>query len=151
MILCRTTVKKKSRRIADRFSCAFEAVALIFRAAASFLSITELTTTQNINSGIQEDCRYGDFFVVVQHTQVTFIKKSIAPPPWESDFEYELTRHIYSTVISHALIFILKWVYFFIQKCNCTPCPVGTKSEKGERSRNFYQFAPFQGWKGGEQ
>ena len=29
MILCRTTVKKKSRRIADRFSCAFEAVALI--------------------------------------------------------------------------------------------------------------------------
>jgi len=36
MILCRTTVKKKSRRIADRFSRAFEAVALIFRAAASF-------------------------------------------------------------------------------------------------------------------
>lgn len=28
--------KEKSRRIADRFSCAFEAVALIFRAAASF-------------------------------------------------------------------------------------------------------------------
>ncbi len=31
------------------------------------------------------------------------------------------------------------------------PCPVGTKSEKGERSRNSYQLAPFQGWKGGEQ
>ncbi len=46
MILCRTTVKKKSRRIADRFSCAFEAVALIFRAAAS-LSILEPTITQN--------------------------------------------------------------------------------------------------------
>lgn len=32
-----------------------------------------------------------------------------------------------------------------------SPCPVGTKSEKGERSRNSYQLAPFQGWKGGEQ
>ena len=38
------------------------------------------------------------------------LKKSIAPPLWKSNFEYELTSHIYSTVISHALIFILKWV-----------------------------------------
>ena len=79
------------------------------------------------------------------------LKKVIAPPLWKSDFEYELTSHIYSTVISHALIFIFKMGVFFIQKCNYTPCPVGTKSEKGGRSRNFYQLAPFQGWKGGEQ
>ena len=39
---------------------------------------------------------------------------------------------------------------FFFSKRNCTPCPVGTKSEKGERSRNSYQLAPFHGWKGGE-
>ena len=44
-----------------------------------------------------------------------------------------------------------KFLNFFFSKRNCTPCPVGTKSEKGERSRNSYQLAPFQGWKGGEQ
>ena len=36
LTLFTSMAKKKSRRIADRFSCAFEAVALIFRAAASF-------------------------------------------------------------------------------------------------------------------
>ena len=49
------------------------------------------------------------------------LKKSIAPPLWKSDFEYELTSHIYSTVISHALIFILKWVYFFYSKMQLHP------------------------------
>ena len=45
----------------------------------------------------------------IQHTQVTFIKKSIAPPLWESDFEYELTKHIYSTVISHGTSSTGQW------------------------------------------
>jgi len=35
-LLCRTTAKEKSRRKADTFSCAYEAAALIFRAAVSF-------------------------------------------------------------------------------------------------------------------
>ena len=35
MLICRTTAKEKSRRKADTFSRAYEAAALIFRAAVS--------------------------------------------------------------------------------------------------------------------
>ena len=64
----------------------------------------------------------GDFRLLLYNVhRLHSLKKGIAPPLWKSNFEYELTSHIYSTVISHALIFILKWVYFFIQKCNCAP------------------------------
>jgi len=36
MLICRTTAKEKSRRTADTFPRAYEAAALIFRAAVSF-------------------------------------------------------------------------------------------------------------------
>jgi len=36
MLICRTTAKEKSRRKADTFPRAYEAAALIFRAAVSF-------------------------------------------------------------------------------------------------------------------
>ena len=38
MLICRTTAKEKSRRKADTFSRAYEAVALIFRDAVSFFA-----------------------------------------------------------------------------------------------------------------
>ena len=87
-------------------------------------------------------------------------------------FEYSLKTYLYTIAKSKALNYIKrekrivaldenqyedleeleeKVFKFFFSKRNCTPCPVGTKSEKGERSRNSYQLAPFQGWKGGEQ
>ncbi len=41
---------------------------------------------------------------------------------------------------------------FFLLKTTAPPVLSGLRAKKkGERSRNSYQLAPFQGWKGGEQ
>ena len=88
------------------------------------------------------------------------LKKGHSPTLEKSEPQYGFSEYIERTIEAHKQKYRLfacffSWkkngFKFFFSKRNCTPCPVGTKSEKGERSRNSYQLAPFQGWKGGEQ
>lgn len=74
--------------------------------------------------------------------------KSIAPPLWKSDFEYELTSHIYSTVISHALIFILKWVYFLFKNATAPPVLSGLRAKRGKEAEIPINSLPFKAGKG---
>ena len=88
------------------------------------------------------------------------LKKSHPPTLEKSDHQCGFSEYIERTIEAHKQKYRLfacffswkkKFLNFSSQNATAPPCPVGTKSEKGERSRNSYQLAPFQGWKGGEQ
>ncbi|WP_368315376.1 hypothetical protein, partial [Mediterraneibacter gnavus] len=78
----------------------------------------------------------------------------------KSDHQCGFSEYIERTIEAHKQKYRLfacffswkkKFLNFSSQNATAPPVLSRLRAKRGERSRDSYQLAPFQGWKGGEQ